>query len=339
MMRTKIIDVITISLLLSCNSNDSINQESINTLKLNCNNAMFSPLSVMHGSVYNGVLIIPYTGGNGKKYPAEIFNNGGLTFSRNEGVLDIDNGEIVYNVTGKPSGAEISMVINISKQSCTIKGPNVIEKCGAYIAPGVWKEFACHNLGADTNKDPFTPDAGIHGAKYQWGAFNTEITSPNIRYINQVNDQFYSNSFVGWALFEMNNPPHYNVKPDGSWTSSDPCKLELGVNWRVPTPNEWAGVANKDLNPQYNGGTFSFKAEDFNNYGAGKWFGKSLFLPAGGKRSSNIGAPYNRSYAGYYWSSIPGGNDYAHSLSFNNSAAYASANTRTDGASVRCIKD
>ena len=22
-----------------------------------------------------------------------------------------------------------------------------IKKCGAYIAPGVWKEFACHNLG------------------------------------------------------------------------------------------------------------------------------------------------------------------------------------------------
>jgi hypothetical protein len=33
-------------------------------------------------------------------------------------------------------------------------------KCGAYIAPGEWKEFMCRNLGADPNAHPFYPSAG-----------------------------------------------------------------------------------------------------------------------------------------------------------------------------------
>ncbi|WP_260208153.1 hypothetical protein [Elizabethkingia anophelis] len=42
-------------------------------------------------------------------------------------------------------------------------------KCGAYIASGVWKAFMCHNLESNISDNPFTPNAVIHGAKYQWG--------------------------------------------------------------------------------------------------------------------------------------------------------------------------
>lgn len=49
-----------------------------------------------------------------------------------------------------------------------------MSKCGAYIGPNTnpanFKEFMCHNLGANTNADPFIPAAAVHGAKYQWGA-------------------------------------------------------------------------------------------------------------------------------------------------------------------------
>ncbi|MDX8577434.1 hypothetical protein OZ662_18645, partial [Elizabethkingia sp. HX WYD] len=42
-------------------------------------------------------------------------------------------------------------------------------KCGAYVGPNNdrtnYKEFMCHNLGADYSADPFTPSAAIHGAK------------------------------------------------------------------------------------------------------------------------------------------------------------------------------
>ena len=44
--------------------------------------------------------------------------------------------------------------------------------CGAFIAPGVWKEFDCYNLaaiGKTTNDDPFTPSWRLIGGYWQWG--------------------------------------------------------------------------------------------------------------------------------------------------------------------------
>ncbi len=44
--------------------------------------------------------------------------------------------------------------------------------CGAYIVPGVWKEFDCYNLaalGKTTNDNPFTPSWRLIGGYWQWG--------------------------------------------------------------------------------------------------------------------------------------------------------------------------
>lgn len=44
--------------------------------------------------------------------------------------------------------------------------------CGAYVAPGVWKEFDCYNLaaiGKATGVDPFTPSWGLIGGYRLWG--------------------------------------------------------------------------------------------------------------------------------------------------------------------------
>jgi hypothetical protein len=53
--------------------------------------------------------------------------------------------------------------------SADIKSPIT---CGAYVAPGVWKEFDCYNLaavGKTTNDDPFTPSWRLIGGYWQWG--------------------------------------------------------------------------------------------------------------------------------------------------------------------------
>ncbi len=62
-----------------------------------------------------------------------------------------------------------------------------VSRCGAYLGPNntLWKEFMCHNLGADLSADPFTPAAAAHGAKYQWGVKTGETG----RYISQDDDQ------------------------------------------------------------------------------------------------------------------------------------------------------
>ena len=45
-------------------------------------------------------------------------------------------------------------------------------ECGAYIAPGVWKEFDCYNLaaiGKTTGDDPFTPSWRLIGGVLEMG--------------------------------------------------------------------------------------------------------------------------------------------------------------------------
>ena len=44
--------------------------------------------------------------------------------------------------------------------------------CGAYVAPGVWKEFDCSNLaaiGKTTYDEPFYPSWRLIGGYCQWG--------------------------------------------------------------------------------------------------------------------------------------------------------------------------
>ena len=50
--------------------------------------------------------------------------------------------------------------------------PSPSGSCGAYVAPGVWKEFDCYNLaaiGKTTGDDPFTPSWRLIGGYWQWG--------------------------------------------------------------------------------------------------------------------------------------------------------------------------
>ena len=82
---------------------------------------------------------------------------------------------------------------------------------------------------------PFSPEAGNHGAKYQWGA-QTEETG---RYISQADDQNNSGPFL------VGIPP----KPDDSWsdtskTANDPCPS----GYRVPTIAQWEAVIDNNPN-------------------------------------------------------------------------------------------
>ncbi|WP_161094552.1 fimbrillin family protein, partial [Elizabethkingia anophelis] len=160
-------------------------------------------------------------------------------------------------------------------------------RCGAYTAPDVWKEFACHNLGADTSLDPFTPAAGLHGDKYQWGIEKGEAG----RYVTMADDQFNPKAIPGWKQ---------GPKPNGSWSGSqDVCTKELGTGWRLPTKAEWEGVINETLNPQENKGDFTASTT---NYTSGKMYGPFLFLPATGLRGIRSGALSTRGSNGLYWS-------------------------------------
>ncbi len=95
---------------------------------LDCANARINPISYKAGTPYNGVLIVPYTGGNGGYYPAgtPISSRGvtGLTATLQPGRLEYGNGELVFTLSGTPSASspELSeFEIKFLDQICTAK--------------------------------------------------------------------------------------------------------------------------------------------------------------------------------------------------------------------------
>ncbi|QQM28227.1 FISUMP domain-containing protein [Elizabethkingia sp. M8] len=202
-------------------------------------------------------------------------------------------------------------------------------KCGAYIGsntdPANYKEFMCQNLGATSGINPFSPEAGNHGAKYQWGAQTNETG----RYISQSNDQSNSGAITGW---------NSSSKPNGSWsdtskTANDPCP----PGYRVPTEAQWQAVISNNnverVGSWNNDGNYT-TALYFRNPS----YVRTLMLPAAGYRHDTDGALYFRGHYGYYWSSSEATSN-ASRLFFNSSSVYVVNGTRPLGFSVRCVAE
>jgi hypothetical protein len=75
--------------------------------------------------------------------------------------------------------------------------------CGAMISPTVWKEFMCHNLGADQSKDPFIPSYSIYGDYYSWGNNN-----PRGNYAAPLSISYV---YYGWDNGKSPCPTGYRV--------------------------------------------------------------------------------------------------------------------------------
>lgn len=157
--------------------------------------------------------------------------------------------------------------------------------CGVFVSATEWKEFLCHNLGANTSLDPNVLVQGIHGNYYQWG-----------RSIVVANASTPSGSIGGWNTTDADIESWL----DATKTAQDPCP----AGYRVPTIAQWTGVMDVNNNTRIFTGTFTDSAT---NFGSGVSFGpnastKTLTLPATGYRGPYDSQLYFRGDYIVYWS-------------------------------------
>jgi uncharacterized protein (TIGR02145 family) len=113
------------------------------------------------------------------------------------------------------------------------------------------------------------------------------------------------------------------INENSDWLlANDPCALELGNGWRLPTKTEWTNV-------DASGGWTNWN-DPWNS---------GLKLHAAGYLSNSSGSLYTRGSDGHYWSGLQYDAANGWYLYFSSSNSYMSAHDKSNGYSVRCLRD
>jgi hypothetical protein len=172
------------------------------------------------------------------------------------------------------------------------------------------------NIPGETSKCWITSNLG---ADHQATAVS-DATEPSAGWYWQFNrKQGYkhdgSTVTPSWTITSINET--------SDWiTANDPCSIELGPTWRIPTHTEWYNVDNTGGWTNWNG----------------PW-GSDLKLHAAGDLNYGGGSLYSRGSDGYYWSSTRGVETEGWYISFNSSFILISVASKAYGFSVRCVRD
>ena len=106
-------------------------------------------------------------------------------------------------------------------------------------------------------------------------------------------------------------------------TLNDPCTLELGSGWRIPTLTEWTNVKATGNWADWNG----------------PWTSGLNLHAAGYIYYEYWGGLQNRGSAGIYWSSTQGGDGYSWYLGFDSGYCQLNDYQPGFGSSLRCLRD
>ena len=118
-----------------------------------------------------------------------------------------------------------------------------------------------------------------------------------------------------------------SIDEDSDWlAANDPCTIELGTGWRIPTKTEWE-------NADANGGWV-----DYDNDATGT-FGSVLKLHAAGFLNYSNGSLGNRGTFGSYWSSTQTNSTDGWYLNFFSSYSFMNNSNKAFGFSLRCLRD
>ena len=241
-------------------------------------------------------------------YKQSLYNDALGTTQANALKVDI---YAVYNDSQDGTGTDAAV-----KLTATIKDAAC---CGAKISSCEWRDFMCHNLGANESVDPFTPSADLNGDYYQWGSKTPAATRDAIivPWSSTAPAGVYGNGSTNQAVTTK--------------SPTDPCP----AGYRVPNYKEWSGVRNVTLNSQTPVPNTTWTANGW----SGMMFNNSLFLPAAGYRSFSNGALLDRGTGGFYWNATLYSTTTAYSMNFLISATGMSNFSRANGYSIRCVAE
>jgi hypothetical protein len=112
------------------------------------------------------------------------------------------------------------------------------------------------------------------------------------------------------------------VDENQGWiAANDPCTIELGNNWRIPTSTEWTNVDNAGSWVNWNG----------------PW-NSALKLHAAGRLYNTDGTLGSRGTIGAYWSGSYSSSTYGYSLYFFSNSSVVNIYLKSMGYAVRCIR-
>ncbi|MCX6306892.1 MAG: hypothetical protein NT040_18150 [Bacteroidetes bacterium] len=221
-----------------------------------------------------------------------------------------------YDHCGHSSAAPVSQ----STSSCFTCGPPVtVNHTAGPVAPATKtvtyelvanlpgdpsKCWISKNLGADHQADSVN-DATEASAGWYW-QFNRKqgykhdgtTRTPNTTWITGINES------SDWV------------------TTNDPCTIELGVPWRLPTLTEWNKINST-------GGWTNWN-EPWNS---------GVKLHAAGYLYSVTGVLISRGLTGVFWSGSQDNFTNSGILTFNSGSSYMASGSKAYGHSVRCIRD
>ncbi|MCX6306700.1 MAG: hypothetical protein NT040_17170 [Bacteroidetes bacterium] len=299
--------------------------------------------TVTTSEVYNITVSVATSGGNVTSDGGATITARGVCWSASPGPLATGNhsseagttGSFVSSLTGLAPQTLYYVRAYATNSVGTAYGDEVsfsTISCGAFISVnhlvsgGVAPVNKLVTYGTVGNI-PGEPDkcwiTSNLGADHQPTAVN-DGTEPSAGWYWQFNrkqgykhDGTIQTPYVTWNI---------SIDESGDWlASNDPCTLELGAGWRIPTYEEWTYVSYPD------GGNWT----DWN----GPW-NSGLKLHAAGYIPSN-GSLSNRNSQGYYWSSEHGLFNYnGRNLFFDSgNCFFMEFMDKTNGFPLRCLID
>ncbi len=243
----------------------------------------------------------------------------GTAITRTESGISCETAYTRYVWAYNGCGYSGPVILSKSTLNCLICGENItISHVAGEVAP-VNKTISygtVANIPGETGKCWITSNLGsVHQATAVGDA--TEASAGWYWQFNRKQGYMHDGSSPS---------PAWNVTvifENSDWLfANDPCRIELGGIWRIPTAAEYTNIDN-----------------------AGGWtnwnfaWNSNLKLHAAGCIGYTSGALYSRGTSGYYWSSNQVANNTGSAMTIYTGGSYVGPYEKAYGMPLRCIKE